>query len=122
MKIDLNKSQREIPELNPLTDYDYEQIFKLYQEDTGHFGYNILRTVHIPSDLDPQVFEYVRISGKQSWTQASYGIYGTIKLWWLLCITNKILNPVILPAPGMTIRVIKKQYVSDILSQIRDQL
>ena len=92
------------------------------RRDTGHYAYNLLKTVQIPDTIAGEMVEYIRITGDQSWTQVSFNVYGTIKLWWLICITNKILNPVVLPAPGMIIKLIKRKHVPTIISEIENQL
>ena len=121
MKIELNKSQNSIIELEQLNEYAYERIFKVYKDD-NHYAYNILRTIHIPEKLDDAVFYYTRVNGRVSWTNLSFDFYGSIKLWWLICIVNGILNPVILPKPGTVIKVIKPEYIKDFLHQINQQI
>ena len=54
-----------------------------------------------------------------AWTALSFQEYGSIRLWWLICVTNGILNPVLLPEPGTIIKVIKPEYVRDIIEQIK---
>lgn len=121
MKEELFKKQNEISELSKISDYTYERIFNLYKSNT-HFAYNILRTVHIPADLDDSIYFHVMISGKMTWTQVSFEHYGTIRLWWLLCLANGILNPVLNPDPGTVIKIIKRDYVNLIVQQINSQL
>jgi hypothetical protein len=124
MKEELNKRQSQIdddPTVDNLHEYSYEKIFNVYKDD-HHYAYNILRTVHIPKVLDSDIYTYVRIQGKTSWTQLSYHEYRTIRLWWLICATNKIMNPVILPVPGMVIKIIKPQYVRSVVEQIKVEL
>ena len=97
-KIELNKTNNEIAsstgELVRLSDYEYENIFKMYKTGDGFFGYNILKTVILPEDIQPQLYDVVLVDRQMSWTNLSFLEYGTIKLWWLICITNKIHNPV----------------------------
>lgn len=118
MKEELNKVQNEISDVHSLHDFSYERIFNVYK-DGDHYGYNILKAVRIPEDLDPTVFTYVNIVGSMAWTALSFQEYGSIRLWWLICVTNGILNPVLLPEPGTIIKVIKPEYVRDIIEQIK---
>lgn len=120
MKTELSKTQNEIPALGNLNDFAYENIFSVYKED-DHFGYNILKTVKLPDELDPDTFTYVRIVGKTSWTALSFAEYRTIRLWWLICITNGILNPVILPEPGTVIKIIGPTFVRGVIDQMKNQ-
>ena len=107
--------------ISQLSQYSYEKIFKVYEEE-GKLAYNIIKTVHIPAKIDPGIVEHRRIVGTTSWTQLSFDMYGTIKLWWLILVTNKILNPVKLPQPGMIIRYIKPQFVGEVLQEIDNQV
>lgn len=121
MKEELYKKQNSIVELDNLVDYALENIFNVYKDGDYH-AYNILKTVRIPADLDPSTFTYVRIDGKITWTQISQLEYGTIRLWWLICVANGILNPVLLPKPGLIIKVIKPEFIQGILQSIKSNI
>ncbi len=121
MKQELNRYANEIDELEQISSSNYERIFKVYKDD-DFYAYNILKTVKIPSDLHDDIFSYVRVTGKTSWVHVSHRVYGNIKLWWLICLTNGILNPVVLPEPTLVLRVIKPQFVPEVLKAINDQL
>ena len=83
---------------------------------------NIIKSVKIPSVLDDTTFDNIRLSGELPWTVISQKLYGTIRLWWLLCVTNKILNPVIVPEAGTIIKVIKPTYVRAVIDEIKGQI
>tara|TARA_B100001123_G_C14746227_1_gene802992 strand:+ start:76 stop:441 length:366 start_codon:yes stop_codon:yes gene_type:complete len=121
MKTELNKTSNSIDELPVISDRVYERIFNVYKEG-NYYAYNILKTVNIPRNLDDEIFYYSRIIGKTTWTQLSFDHYSTIRLWWLICVTNKIMNPVLLPKQGTVIRIIKQEYVNSILEQITESL
>ena len=55
------------------------------------------------------------------WTTISYGIYGTIFLWWMITELNNITNPIDIPKPGTIIKYIKPEYVKQIVGQINNQ-
>ena len=122
MKTDLNKVQNGVDEIYNLDEYAYESIFKMYKDQGEFFAYNILKTVKIPKDLDSDAFFYIRVNGKMSWTKISFDQYGTIQLWWLICLANGIMNPVQLPKPGVILKIIKPLYVREILNSIRSQV
>lgn len=122
MKIEeLDQYNNDISDLKRIDEYLYENIFKVYRAD-DKYAFNILKTVNIDGDLDPRLFDLVRVAGKQSWPQISFKIYGSINLWWLICCANKIMNPVVNPKPGLVIRVVKPRYVETVLTQIKLQL
>jgi hypothetical protein len=120
MKEDLNKYQNQLKELPSLNEFSFENVFKMYKDD-GFYAYNILRTVKIPEKLDEGTFDNIRLAGELPWTIISQKLYGTIKLWWLLCLTNKILNPVTIPAEGTIIKVIKPNFVRVVIEEIKSQ-
>tara|TARA_R100001163_G_C4951914_1_gene119325 strand:+ start:153 stop:518 length:366 start_codon:yes stop_codon:yes gene_type:complete len=121
MKIELYKTNEDIPEVTTTSDTSYESIFNIYQDD-GYFAYNILKSVQFPEEINSELVAYIRVNGDISWSQLSFKVYGDINLWWLICAVNKILNPVIKPAPGTVLKIIRPDQVSSIIQQIKNQL
>ncbi len=121
MKIDeLNLKRNEVDDLGKIDLSFYETLFRVYKVDK-HYVYNILRKVALPSGvLDDRFFEYINVQTSSPWTLVSNKAYGTIKLWWLICIVNGVWNPVYNAQPGVPIRVLKSEYVRDILNTIND--
>lgn len=109
-------------QLNHPDEY-YENIFNAYEfeNDYGkrYVCYNILNKVALPDNIDDQVFTYVSIPGNMPLTTISYRIYQTMHLWWLIMLVNQLKNPVKLIAPGTVIKVIKPQFVPQILNSIK---
>jgi len=118
---ELNQNNNEINELLELGDFNYENIFKMYKVN-DFYAFNILKTINLPQDLAPKHFDWVIIDRKMSWTNLSFLEYGTIKLWWLICLANNIQNPVQFPTQGTRIKVINKRVVPQILRQITSEL
>jgi hypothetical protein len=52
----------------------------------------------------------------------SFNAYGSIELWWLIMLTNKIYNPIKGPEVGSVIKIIKPEFVPDILREISQAL
>ena len=123
MKEELNQTQNQVAALSgeviTLSDYNYEQIFNMFRTESGHYGYNLLRTVIIPKNLQQNLYETVKINRKMSWTNVSFLEYGTISLWWLVCLANNIKDPTKLPEPGTVLKVIKKSFVPKILKHLK---
>jgi hypothetical protein len=113
--------QNEIQNLPRLEDYNFENIFKIYK-DNDHYFYNLLKTINFPRDLDPVYFETYRVKSNMALTILSYKFYGTIKLWWLILLTNQINNPIAFINPGKMLKIIKPAYVGDILQSIKESL
>ena len=115
---ELNARRNEVPELGRVDSQFYETLFTVYKVDK-HFVYNILRKVSLPEGtLDNRFFEVISVQTSTPWTSVSYQAYRTIKLWWLICLVNRITNPVYNAQPGLPIRILKSEYVSDILTAI----
>lgn len=116
--------QNQVPSLPPLGNNRYENLFQINQtEDNGYYFYNLARTVRInPDDIDIKYYYFHRVNKSAPYTVLSHQLYGSINLWWLICIINNIDNPVEFLEPGSTIRVIKQQYLATVLSSIKQQL
>jgi hypothetical protein len=114
--------QNSINALPDLNIYRYEKIFKLYTTGDNQYFYNLLQSVFLPDNLDKRAVFYLTVKHQQPWTTISYNAYKTIELWWLILLTNKIYNPFKLPAAGTVIKIIKPQYIPDILKEINAAL
>ena len=110
--------QNNLRELPNLPKYRYENLFNVYLKD-GHYEYNILSKVNIPDNLDVSYYTtYIVPNNSMPYTLLSYKIYGTTLLWWLICATNKIVNPVYFPAAGTQLKILKPSVVSTVLKQL----
>jgi len=115
-------NQNDIPLLPSLARNRYENIFKVYEQEkdtSKYYFYNILTKVTINTEnIAPEVFKYIKVDKRLPWTSISYREYKTQHLWWLILLTNGITNPIILPKIGDVLRVVRREYVNDILGQI----
>ena len=107
--------------LSSLRESMYENIFKLYDVD-NYPTYNLLQQVSIPENLDESVFMTIETQPNMAMSVLSYRLYNTMDLWWLICIVNKIDNPVEILPPGISLKIIKPQYVTQVLTAIKSQL
>ena len=110
--------QNQISNLPSLDDLRYENIFKVYQTSENHYYYNILNKVSISSDMDKNTYYTLKINQNMPWTTISYNAYGTIELWWLICIVNQITNPLVIPTTNRILKIIKPDYVRSIINEI----
>ena len=62
--------------------------------DNGEHVYNIFRP-YIPNKtiFTDRNFDYTILSNGEWWENIAYDYYNNENLWWVLCITNKIVNP-----------------------------
>lgn len=114
-------NQNDITSLPKLNAYNYENLFRVYRDSEDNpYYYNILNSIALPDDLDPNIYyEFVVPGPFIPWTVLSYRIYGTIKLWWIICLANKIINPITFPVNGSKLKIIRPEYVREILSTIK---
>ena len=115
--------QNNISNLPDLEDLDFESIFKVCVDSKkGIYHYNILKTVNIPNKIERELFTVVNINAQQPLTALSHSVYGTTKLWWLICAANQIINPVKFIPPGTGLKVIKPRYIAYIINLIKQNL
>lgn len=110
--------QNNIESLPGLKNTRYENIFKLYKNNSLYY-YNLLQSVYLPDNINEEYLYYQQINKRMPWTTVSYNAYKTIDLWWLICLTNKVYNPIKFPEQGTLIKVIKPDYVGSVLNEIR---
>ena len=114
----------DIPDLESISDRRYENIFPVNQTtNSGYHFYNIIKSIRFnPDDLDPSLYFKFNVNRRAPYTALSYSLYGSINMWWLICVINNIDNPITFIEPGTIIKVIKKQYVSTVIDNIKNQL
>jgi hypothetical protein len=112
----------QIPNLPALSEYKYENIFKVFQNTEGYYFYNIIKKISFPDDIDQDLYTIERPIRTMPYTALSYDFYKTIDLWWLICLVNKISNPLSLIEPGTELKIIKPIQVSGVIDKIKEQL
>ena len=114
--------KNKIPGLGALSEYKYENIFKVYLNKEGYFFYNILKKIVIPDSIDSSIYYMYRLNRSLPYTAISYNHYKTIDLWWLICIVNNIRNPLALLPSGTTLKIINPSHIPSIIDSIKTQL
>lgn len=104
---------------NKLSIQNYENIFNIYQDSDDFYFYNLLKKVDIPADLDGSYYEYYTVKANDTWPTISYKFYKSVKLWWIICSANQIINPVAFPEAGKVIKIPTQQTVQLILSKVQ---
>ena len=108
----------DITDIKKLTVQNMENIFNVYSDENDYYFYNLLKTVYIPSNVDPNLYNLYMTVPKDTWPLISYKHYNTINLWWVICAVNQITNPIIQPPPNIKLRILTKEVVRDILVKI----
>lgn len=112
-----------IPELSNLDSYDFESIFKMcFDVNKQAYFYNIIKTVNIPNSIDNDLYTTIDMPAKMPLPVLSHRIYGTVKLWWLICTVNNIHDPVKLIPAGVVLKTIRPRHVPFIIDQIKQNL
>lgn len=99
---------------------NYENIFNIYLDKDNNYFFNLLKKIDFPEDLDPDVFDYYETLPIDTYPNISYKFYNTVKLWWLICASNNIDNPMKQPTAGTVLKIIKPYYVNTILTKMSE--
>lgn len=114
--------QNKIKELPKLVIENLENIFEVYTDESDRYYYNLLQTINIPTDLPDGYYSKYTVEYFDTWPLISYKNYKTPNFWWIIVAANNILNPVIQPEQGTTLKIIKINIVKSILAEIQQQL
>jgi hypothetical protein len=111
--------QLEAPKLSI---YNMASVFNYYRDDDGFDFFNILKRINLNIDSydDKEVFSEYLVLPSDTYTKISYSYYGTIELWWLICLVNKINNPFKKPEPGFKIYLLRPAYAMRVLDSINN--
>lgn len=116
------KTQNNFLDLPKLSVYRYENFFNIYTDENSQLKfYNFLRGINIIPSNNSDIDEKYIIQSNDNWALISHKKYGTIELWWLVCEYNQIQNPILFPESGTIIKILKPQYVSIIISELKRQ-
>jgi nucleoid-associated protein YgaU len=110
--------QNDISILPRLTEENLENIFNIYQDETGRFFYKLLNTIQFPEDLPSIYFNNYTIGFGDTWPLVSYKAYKSTKLWWVITKANKIISPINTCIPGTEIKIPTIEVVREIITQI----
>lgn len=119
------KYQNDIQELPTLDKDRYENLFRIYNvtdAPNNFYYYNITKNVKIdPDDVDDAYIIKFTADRDIPWTTLSYGLYGSIYLWWLVKLLNPDTDPFIVES-GTTLKVIRPEFVEQVLNVISQQV
>lgn len=115
--------QKDILSLPRLSDFQYENFFKMYLTEDSQYFYNLLSfTVYVLDEMDPSTYYEIRMDKPMPWTSISYNEYRNIDLWWLIMVINKIYNPMEFPQAGTKLKIIYPQFVRAVLTKLKNEL
>ena len=84
---------------------------------------NIFNSLLVRGDFlsDYNSYDVAEIGQKNTWEQISYQVYGSVNLWWLICMVNKIQDPFEELVVGKKLKIIKASIVNEILYRIEKE-
>ena len=101
-----------------LHQFDLANIFPIYEDQDGYQFYNFYQTINIEGDIDPTLYTEHLWTGTDNFYHLSYQYYNTTRLWWIILITNNIINPFEEIPVGRPLKILKQPVISQILSQM----
>ena len=74
--------------------YDFANFFKVVNKGEKSY-FNICTTIKCDNvdKMPSSICSLYEVSAGETWTTISYKVFGTIRLWWLLCKFNNIKDP-----------------------------
>jgi hypothetical protein len=102
--------------------FKFENFFNVYETDKGYRFFNLLKNISIFPSNNSEVEEEYIADGTDTWYSISHKIYGTLNLWWLVCLYNGTINPFTPLKSKTVLKVLKGEYVGLVLSEIKKQI
>ena len=116
------KTQNEYSDLPKLSIYRYENFFNIYEESNKTKFYNLLKSINIIPANDSSAESEYYTKPNDTWVYISYQFYKTTDLWWLICEYNQIKDPTKMPNVGTKIKILNKELVWPIISELISQI
>jgi hypothetical protein len=97
--------------------YDYAKIFNIYEDDNGIKFLNLMNSLNIDGQIDPQLYTYDVANSFRSVYELSAKYYKTPKLWWTILLANDIKNPFEIRS-GQRVKILSTLAISEIINQL----
>ena len=107
--------------LHELSNTSLLNLFNILQDTEKNYFLNIFKAYTFNQDLIKDVVYYNTYTmDDPSWFDtASYNTYNNSKLWWFICMTNKVLNPFEEGEPGKNLKVLKSLVLPTIIRELK---
>jgi len=110
--------QNEIEELPRLPEDKLENIFNIYLNEDNRYFYNLLQNISFPENLPDGLFLTYTVTPGDTLPFISYKVFGTINLWWVICLINKIDNPTVQLEAGTLLKILKESTLRALIQEI----
>lgn len=114
--------QANFTDLPQLSFFRYENFLNIYKNSDNTKFYNLIASINVLPAEDSSIEDEYDVKLNDTWIFISYKYYGTMFLWWLVCLYNKIQNPIKNPEAGTKIKLLKKEYVAVVLENLNKQI
>ena len=104
------------------SNFKFENFFNIYETNNGNRFFNLLKNISIFPSNNSEVEEEYIVDGVDTWYSVSYKLYGTLNLWWMVCLYNNTINPFTPIKSKTVLKVLKGEYVGLVLTELRKQL
>jgi len=104
--------------LDNITNLNIETKLPVETDSNGMDFINLMSNVSIPYNINPMFYTIYQPTQNESFQTISYKFYGTIKLWWFICKTNHLLNITEGANANVPLKIIKKEYVYNIIKEL----
>lgn len=104
-----------------LSKYNFANIFKVVNKGEKSY-FNICSTLNFDNieKLPASMCTLYEVKSGDTWTSISYNFFKTIRLWWLLCKFNGVVDPFSELVPGVSIRIPTDTILNSILSILNE--
>lgn len=121
--------------VNRITDQDFEELtgynlsnvsflkmFPILQDtEDNEMFIDIFRSYTVTEDAlsSSLYFSTYECKNDDWWDSISYQNYETVHLWWMVCLTNEIVNPFEEMEPGKNLKILRNDYTPQLVREIR---
>jgi len=105
-----------------LSNVSFLKLFNILQDDDGNNFLNIFRSFSINEDVMLDIMNFITYETEEDEfsENIAYTIYQNVNLWWIIFLSNNIINPFEELGPGQNIKVLRESFIPLIIREIRD--
>lgn len=102
--------------------YSLLNLFDILENEDQTRFINLFKFYIINEEIKEKAFYFKLYEAEEidRWDLISYKAYGSSRFYWILCIFNDILNPFEQLESGQFIKIIKPDYLYQILKEIKN--
>jgi hypothetical protein len=87
-------------------------LFPLLKDENGEYCYNIFRPYILNDDIfADKNMDMTTLMYNEWWENIGYDYYGFAESWWMVALTNGIVNPFEEIDPAQNVYMLKSQYL-----------